>query len=88
MQVSPGLGLIHTRLSGSNDGGGPEWLSSTQTDLLALCENVTILAAPSEWKRGLDVWGRTPKTLDVMRALKEQFDPNRVLNPGRYAGFI
>ena len=49
---------------------------------------MTILAAPPEAKRSLDVWGRTPMTIDVMRALKAEFDPTRVLNPGRFAGGI
>jgi glycolate oxidase FAD binding subunit len=88
MQVSPSLGLVHTRMSGPSGDDGGDWLSRVLTDLLAVSENATVLAAPPAWKRGLDVWGRTPETLDVMRALKEQFDPNRVLNPGRFAGFL
>jgi glycolate oxidase FAD binding subunit len=53
-----------------------------------LADNVTILAAPPTWKAGLDVWGTAPETLDLMRAMKDQFDPQRVLNPGRFAGHI
>ena len=32
----------------------------------------------------LAVWGREPDALPHMRALKERFDPNRILNPGRF----
>ena len=54
----------------------------------ALADHASVLAAPVAWKRGLDVWGKAPETLDLMRALKTQFDPARVLNPGRFVGFI
>ncbi|MEA2597786.1 MAG: linked oxidase, C-terminal domain, partial [Thermomicrobiales bacterium] len=39
-------------------------------------------------KHEVDVWGRTPETIDVMRSIKQEFDPHRVLNPGRFAGFL
>ena len=32
----------------------------------------------------VDAWGRRPPTLDVMRRLKDAFDPDHVLNPGRF----
>jgi glycolate oxidase FAD binding subunit len=54
----------------------------------ALADHASVLAAPVAWKRGIDVWGKAPETLDLMRALKTQFDPARVLNPGRFVGFI
>ena len=33
---------------------------------------------------GVDPWGTPPKTIDVMRRLKAAFDPDGVLNPGRF----
>lgn len=33
---------------------------------------------------GIDAWGTRPKTLDVMRRLKAAFDPDGILNPGRF----
>jgi len=47
-----------------------------------------VLAAPAEVKRRLDVWGPAPDALAVMCRIKTQFDPNGILNPGRYAGGI
>lgn len=32
----------------------------------------------------LDVWGRRPGGLEVMRRIKREFDPTNLLNPGRY----
>jgi glycolate oxidase FAD binding subunit len=37
---------------------------------------------------GLDAWGTAGDTLPLMRALKQQFDPRGVLNPGRFVGGI
>lgn len=42
--------------------------------------------APSAMKRGIDVFGEADATLPLQRALKQRFDPNGVLNPGRSAG--
>jgi glycolate oxidase FAD binding subunit len=33
---------------------------------------------------GLDAWGTRPPTLDIMRKLKHAFDPDGVMNPGRF----
>lgn len=35
---------------------------------------------------GLDPWGPPGDAFEVMRGLKEQFDPLGILNPGRYVG--
>jgi glycolate oxidase FAD binding subunit len=48
---------------------------------------VVILEGPPEVKEAVDVWGPV-RGLDLMRRVKEQFDPNRVLSPGRFVGGI
>jgi glycolate oxidase FAD binding subunit len=50
--------------------------------------SVTVLAAPDEVKKSVDVWGDAPESINLMRRLKQEFDPGRVLNPGRFAGKI
>ena len=37
-------------------------------------------------KVNLDVWGEEPSGMEIMRRIKEQFDPQRLLNRGRYLG--
>jgi glycolate oxidase FAD binding subunit len=43
-----------------------------------------IFSAPVELKRGIEVWGEAPATVSLMRGIKHQFDPNELLNPGRF----
>ncbi len=38
-------------------------------------------------KAGVDVWGPVP-ALDLMRRVKDQFDPDHRLAPGRFVGGI
>jgi glycolate oxidase FAD binding subunit len=47
-----------------------------------------ILRAPDEIKSQLDVWGEAGPTENLMRALKEKFDPHALLNPGRFVAGI
>ncbi len=87
LACSVGVGTVVIRGAFSR-GGSSDAFRVFQEWLLSVADHVTILSAPPDWKRGLDVWGRPPETLDVMRSLKEQFDPERVLNRGRFAGGI
>lgn len=38
--------------------------------------------------QGLDRWGKLPDSIDLMRRIHHQFDPNNILNPGRFIGGI
>jgi glycolate oxidase FAD binding subunit len=70
----------------------PERQTSPQrfADLLSLalrCGGHAIMfTAPADAKENIDVWGAPPPTLALMRALKNQFDPKGLLNPGRFIG--
>jgi glycolate oxidase FAD binding subunit len=85
--ASPGIGTVVARLDFGSDGSGAR-LAEVQTILGALAETATILAAPPAWKRGIDVWGRLPDGFEIMRAVRQEFDPERTINPGRFAGFL
>jgi glycolate oxidase FAD binding subunit len=82
------LGTTTARIAFQRLDNAPVRLRQLRDQCMSVADNVTVLAAPREWKADIDVWGSTPETIDVMRALKEQFDPNRVLNPGRFVGRI
>lgn len=48
----------------------------------------TIEHCPAAVKLEIDVFGDVGTSLKIMKRLKEQYDPGRVLSPGRFAGRI
>jgi glycolate oxidase FAD binding subunit len=41
---------------------------------------------PDEWRGKIDAWGTPPPAFKLIRALKDRFDPQHRLNPGRFVG--
>jgi glycolate oxidase FAD binding subunit len=88
-----GLGLIH---AGSGLGLlrlNPEVTTPQKImELRRYCESqrgfLTVLEAPISLKQQLDVWGYSGNALDVMRGIKQQFDPKNLLSPQRFVGGI
>jgi glycolate oxidase FAD binding subunit len=46
-----------------------------------------VVDAPREVKQAVDSWGAVP-ALELMRSVKDQFDPSHRLAPGRFVGGI
>jgi glycolate oxidase FAD binding subunit len=85
-----GSGVAHVFLAGP-----PERLTAALRDLREVAMqggknagHLVIEAAPLAVKRALDVWGPVGSSLRLMQALKQQFDPGRRLNPGRFVARI
>jgi glycolate oxidase FAD binding subunit len=49
--------------------------------------SAVVLDAPSAVRKAVDMWGPVP-SLGLMRAVKDQFDPDHRMAPGRFAGGI
>jgi glycolate oxidase FAD binding subunit len=47
---------------------------------------VVVEAAPHSYKREHDVFGSPASDFAIMRRLKEEFDPKRILSSGRFVG--
>src|ERR1700674_1479316 len=45
---------------------------------------LVMLAAPDDFMREAGAWGPAPATIDIMRRIKKAFDPDGILNPGRF----
>ena len=60
----------------------------TLLERLALAAGGRLLVerAPTRLKRGCDVWGPLPAGFEIMRRLKQRFDPDAILSPGRMVG--
>ncbi len=62
-------------------------LERLRSECLGAGSGALVLESGSpELKQSFDVWGPVGSDFDLMRGLKEQFDPNRVLSPGRLLG--
>ncbi|MDQ3514716.1 MAG: FAD-binding oxidoreductase [Chloroflexota bacterium] len=86
VRVSPGVGIVAFRwdLAGGDHDRASRLIGALRAD----SDHTVIRSAPAGVKRLLDVWGPAPETIDIQRALKRHFDPDRVLNPGRFLGRI
>ncbi len=49
--------------------------------------SAVVLHAPAEVRAAVDLWGPVPG-LGLMRAIKDQFDPQHMMAPGRFTGGI
>ncbi len=82
-----GNGLIYARLV-AVDAGQAAGLAAAQAALLARWPTVTLVAGDPAIERAARPWGQEPEGLAVMRAIKQRFDPERTLQPGRFVGGI
>lgn len=82
------VGTGHAALPGGTD---PDVVARLVGDLRSRSSawggDVVVLDAPAPVKQALDVWGPV-RGLDLMRAVKDRFDPEHRLAPGRFAGGI
>jgi glycolate dehydrogenase FAD-binding subunit len=93
--VVQGVGAGYVRLAG-NEGDEP----ALRATLLELREQlagtgdtkpggtIVALGCPLAVKRGLDVWGPAADAQPVMVRIKQRFDPDGTLSPGRFLGGI
>jgi glycolate oxidase FAD binding subunit len=76
----------------STCGVAPELMRQVLSGLRAHCVSVgghmVVEKVRSEVKNGFDVWGYEAAALEIMRSIKQEFDPRGLLNPGRFVGGI
>ena len=63
-------------------------ISKTVNAVQRVGGTAVVTHAPIHVKESLDVWGEPTSAIDTMRNLKRQYDPDRLLNPGRFMGGI
>lgn len=81
-----GTGLVHAALPGSTPPDRvARILASVRAVLLARRGTCVVLTAPAAVRRAVDIWGEVPG-LSRLRELKQRFDPQRRLAPGRLTG--
>jgi glycolate oxidase FAD binding subunit len=75
--ASPGAGIAYWTPPGADVSAAAEVRARVEAMGGSV---VALFGLPGEF----DAWGRRPSTIDVMRRLKREFDPDDVLNPGRF----
>lgn len=68
--------------------GLTEFLNACRSQAIASGGSLVIEDAPVWLKKKIDVWGPVRNDFKLMKAIKEQFDPKAILNPGRFVGGI
>jgi glycolate oxidase FAD binding subunit len=77
--ASPGIGIAHWAIKADADA-----VREMRAKAEAAGGTLVMLAAPEDFMRDAGAWGTPPPTLDIMRRLKKAFDPDGILNPGRF----
>ena len=85
---SAGTGVLH---AGAPVGAGAaetaRIVASLRAAATAAGGHTVVLSAPDGTRDGLDMWGPVPG-LDLMRRVKDRFDPDHRFAPGRFVGGI
>ena len=63
-------------------------VTTARERLAARGGSLVLVKAPPELKRAVDAWGPAGDAVGLMRRVKERFDPDRRLSPGRFVGGI
>ncbi|MEE8186075.1 MAG: FAD-binding oxidoreductase [Nitrososphaerales archaeon] len=84
----PSLGSIHAFFLAKGHSGIDfgNIVEALRLSALELNGNLTVYSAPPEIKETLDVWGPTLPEIRLMKAIKENFDPDGIMTPGRFVG--
>ncbi|HSE92415.1 MAG TPA: FAD-binding oxidoreductase [Methylomirabilota bacterium] len=81
------LGALRVTLTGGDAGEVAALVEGLRGDLGPHGGGVVVQAARAGLRAQVDPWGPIdPGALGLMKALKDEFDPTRVLNPGRFVG--
>jgi len=84
LDIAPALGKVTGTWLGATD--QPGLVERLRVAATHLGGSLFVRACDPELKRRIDVFGPTPPSFPLMRAIKHQFDPNNVLSPGRFVG--
>jgi glycolate oxidase FAD binding subunit len=82
----PSVGIAFVSGDPHDIAGALDALTHARTAIERLGGSVTIEEAPPAVRGAFDPWGTPPSSFPLMRALKERFDPHRLLQPGGFVG--
>lgn len=84
---SAAAGVLRVGLGGIDGGRFTTLVARLREALGPAGGGVVLERAPRAVREGVDPWGPAdPEQLELMRRVKDEFDPARTLNPGRFVG--
>lgn len=81
-------GIVWLRIDNAGDDQAADFLSSIRAFLAPADGAAVLVNAPTTLKRKVDVWGDPGSSAPLMKRIKAQFDPQGILNRGRFVGGI
>ncbi len=87
VMADPGFGTVRVLFWGeSDDDGILEAIAETRRAAGRHSGTAVVEVCHPSVKVKTDVWGEEPGSMEIMRRIKEQFDPQGLLNRGRFLG--
>ena len=81
-----GHGVIFARITGGQQATAG-FIEHARAAAIRKSGSLVVLEAAPSLAASIDVWGEGP-AIDLMRRVKQRFDPEGILNPGRFVGGI
>jgi glycolate oxidase FAD binding subunit len=83
-----GTGVLHVGLPLEGVEPLAGFVDEARERLAARGGSLVVAEAPVELKRAVDVWGPPGDAIGLMHRVKQRFDPDRRMSPGRFLGGI
>jgi glycolate oxidase FAD binding subunit len=87
LRGSAAVGAYHVGLPADDPAAVAAFVTALRDAAPGWVGSVVVLAAPAAVRSEVDSWGPVPG-LDLMRRVKDRFDPGALLAPGRFVGGI
>jgi glycolate oxidase FAD binding subunit len=84
--VAQGTGLAEVSLKAASVQSLTSVLGDLRREVDLLAGTLTVSRCPVVMKNEVDVWGTLKDAIPLMQRIKQKFDPEQTLNPGRFVG--
>ena len=83
--IDVGYGSLTFNVDEIDDGDSLALVNEATSQVRDFAASILIERCPISVKKNVDVFGIDPSAAQIMKNMKNEFDPEQVLNPGRFA---